>query len=72
MSARALSARACDLNRNARLPRLNERWRKRLVVRVILQEINGEKRPEKARDFFGVSNLTLFIFMFPIAHDNGL
>ena len=53
---------------------------KRRVVRAILQEINGEKRPEKARDFFGVSNLSFFQVnitdriitesksMFPIAH----
>ena len=51
---------------------------KQRVVRAILLEINEEKRPEKARYFFGVSNSSVFeinkIFteskpMFPIAHD---
>ena len=48
-----------------------------LLIRAILQEINGEKRPEKTKYFFIVSNSTIFeinvIFikskpMFPIAH----
>ena len=54
----------------------NACWRNKMY-RVILQEINGEKRPEKTKDYFIESNSTLFeintVFiqskpMFPIAH----
>ena len=31
-----------------------------LLIRAILQEINGEKRPEKTKDYFIVSNSTVF------------
>ena len=31
-----------------------------LLIRAILQEINGEKRPEKTKDYFIVSNSTIF------------
>ena len=31
-----------------------------MLIRAILQEINGEKRPEKTKDYFIVSNSTVF------------
>ena len=31
-----------------------------LLIRAILQEINEEKRPEKTKDYFIVSNSTVF------------
>ena len=31
-----------------------------LLIRAIPQEINGEKRPEKTKDYFIVSNSTIF------------
>ena len=31
-----------------------------LLIRAILQEINWEKRPEKTKDYFIVSNSTIF------------
>ena len=31
-----------------------------LLIRAILLEINGEKRPEKTKDYFIVSNSTIF------------
>ena len=31
-----------------------------LLIRAILQEIDGEKRPEKTKDYFIVSNSTIF------------
>ena len=31
-----------------------------LLIRAFLQEINGEKRPEKTKDYFIVSNSTVF------------
>ena len=31
-----------------------------LLIRAILQEINSEKRPEKTKDYFIVSNSTIF------------
>ena len=31
-----------------------------LLIRAILQVINGEKRPEKTKDYFIVSNSTIF------------
>ena len=39
---------------------LSETARCYLLMRAILQEINGEKRPEKTKDYFIVSNSTLF------------
>ena len=31
-----------------------------LLIRAILQELNGEKRPKKTKDYFIVSNSTIF------------
>ena len=55
------------LTMDARLSRRNECWRicsesygALFLVRAILQEINGGKRPEKTKYYFTVSNSTLF------------
>ena len=55
---RLAAAHRVSIN-TARLPRLNERMLAIKNVRAILQEINGEKRPEKTKDYFIVSNSTL-------------
>ena len=80
VNARALSARAWDWSTTRGYQDLTNVCcilLKRRVVRAILLDINGEKRPEKTKDYFIVSNSTLFeinvIFiyskpMFPIAH----
>ena len=54
-----LAAAPRILINTARLPRLNECMLAIKNVRATLQEINGEKRPEKTKDYFIVSNSTL-------------
>ena len=67
INARELSGRAWDFNRtNGYQDRTNAEFvlsqtaRCYLLIRAILQEINGEKRPEKTKDYFIVSNSTIF------------
>ena len=67
VNARELSGRAWDFNRtNGYQDRTNAEFglsqtaRCYLLIRAILQEINGEKRPEKTKDYFIVSNSTIF------------
>ena len=63
----ALSGREWDFNRTHGYQDRNECWRyssesngELLGSTAILQERNGEKRPEETKDYFILSNSTLF------------
>ena len=47
-------------NLSCRLYLLSQTARCYSLIRTILQDINGEKRPEKTKDYFIVSNSTVF------------
>ena len=65
--ARSVAAAGISIGRtviktvtNAEIFVLSQTARCYLLIRVILQEINEEKRPEKTKDYFIVSNSTIF------------